>query len=155
MQGFAYLWLRAGLELVGQGMEQSASDQSQIGQQVGVARARAVLSHEHIASPVIADLYSRPMSADELEPACRGVLLRRGAGKVVARLGTGGPGFLYRALAAHHHQGASVRKVRRQRFYGPGVEGSLFNSSVSGLDFDKKGVFWSRSKACARLKSLG
>jgi len=95
------------------------------------------------------------MSTDEVLPTRRRVLLRQGAGKVVARLGAGGSGFLYRALAAYHNQGAGMRKVGRQRFYGPGVEGSLFNPSVSGLGFGKKGVFWSRSKACARLKSLG
>ena len=95
------------------------------------------------------------MSADQLQPTRRRVLLRRGAGKVIARLGTGGSGFLYCALAAHHNQGPGVWKICRQRFYGPGVEGSLFNPSVSGLGFDKKGVFWSRSNACARLKSLG
>ena len=138
-----------------QAVEQCVSNQGQIGQQVGIAGAGPVLPHEHVASPVIADLHSGPMSADELEPTRTRVLLRQGAGKVIARLGAGGSAFLYRALAAHHDQGASMRKVRRQRFYGPGVDGSLFNASVSGSGFDKKGVFWSRSKACARLKSLG
>lgn len=95
------------------------------------------------------------MSADEMQPTRRRVLLRQGAGKVIARLGAGGSGLFYRALAAHHNQGAGMWKVCRQRFYGPGVEGSLFNPSMSGLGFDKKGVFGSRSNACARLKSLG
>ena len=142
-------------ELLGQAVEQCVSNQGQIGQQVGIARSGAVLPHEHIAPPVIADFHSGPMSADELEPTRTRVLLGQGAGKVIARLGAGGSGFLYRALAAHHNQSAGMRKVRRQRLYGPGVEGSFFNPSVSGSGFAKKGVFWSRSKACARLKSLG
>ena len=104
---------------------------------------------------MIADFHSRPMSADQLLPPRRRVLLRQSAGKVIARLGAGGSSFLYRALAAYPNQGAGMRKVCCQRFYGPGVEGSLFNPSVSGMGFGKKGVFWSRSNACARLKSLG
>ena len=135
-------------------MEQSISNQSQIGQQVGIARSGAVLAHEHIASPMIADFDSGPVSTDELKPTRRGVLLGRGAGKIVAGLGACGSGLLYGALAAHYNQRAGMRKVCRQRFDGPGVKGSLFNASVPGVGLDKKGVFGSRSNACARFRSL-
>lgn len=155
MQSLTYLWVGAVFELFGQAVEQGASGQGQVGQEVGVAGAGAVLAHEHIPSPVIADFHPCPVSADESMPTGAGVLCGRGAGEVVARLGAGSAGLFDGALAAHHHQGASMGKVRSQRLYGPGVKGSLFDASVSGLGFDKKGVFWSRSRACARLKSLG
>lgn len=55
-------------ELVGEDGQQSTADECQIGQEIGVAAAGAVFSHERIPSPVIADFHSTPVSANELEP---------------------------------------------------------------------------------------
>ena len=155
MEGFADFWLRTVFELLGQTAEQSASDQSQISQEIGVARTGAILPHQHIPAPVVADFHACPMPANQLKPLRRRVLIRGSAGEVIAAFGAGGSGLFEGALAAQYNQGAGVRKVGRQRFDGPGVEGTLFDASVAGCGFDKKGVCCRRPKALARLKRLG
>ena len=140
-------WLRTAVKFLGQAPEQSAANQGQVGQQVGIARARAVLPHEDVPSPVIADFHSRPMAADALEPLCRLIVLGRKAGEIVTGFGAGGTGLFKGAPAAHHDQGSGVREVGCERFDGEGVHGALFDASVAEAVFGKKGVLGKRSSA--------
>jgi hypothetical protein len=88
---------------------------------------------------VVAYVHSAPVSANEFQPWGGRVLVRRGAGKRVARCGGGEAGLFDRALAAQDDQGAGQGEVARHGFNGEGIELAGFDPSVSGLGVGKKG----------------
>lgn len=147
MQTLLDFWLRSTVELLSQAAEQCTADQRQVSQEIGIAGTGPVLSHQRVPPPVITNLHSCPMAADQVEPMGPRVLLRLGAREVVARLGAPDPGLLYRALAAHHDQRSGVREVGFERLDGEGVDGPCFHAPVPGSGFGKKGVCLSPSSA--------
>ena len=134
-------------KVVGEQCQQGAAQDGQIGQEVGVAAARAVFSHKRITPPMIADLHSAPVSANELEPRCGAVLVRCGAGEVVMGLGGGLAGSFDGAAVAQDNQGSGKGEIGCERFDGKGVQTPDFDPSVSGMGIDKKGVSLRLSKA--------
>ena len=52
--------LREGLfaQKIGEGLQKRTTNQGEVGEQVGVAGARAVFPHQYIASPMVADFDS-------------------------------------------------------------------------------------------------
>ncbi len=76
--------LREGLfaEAFGEEREEGVTDERQVGQQVGLARAGTVFAHQDIASPMIADFGSAPMSSDQVQPFLGRILIRWRAGEV-------------------------------------------------------------------------
>jgi len=149
MQALADFWLRSPVELFGQPTQEGTSDKREIGQEVWIAGTRLILPHQHVPPPVITNLHSRPVPANEVEPFQSRVFFRFGAGKVIARLSAEGSGLLNRALASHHNERSGVRKIRFQRLDGERVDGSGFYAAVSRSGLVKKGVSLSPSSACA------
>lgn len=142
-------------QLLGQSAEQGIAQESQIGQEIWIARTGAVFAHQGIAPPMVADFHSRPMPLDELEPLARGVISGRGARQVVARFGAAGRCLFYCAFAAQDDQRSGVGEVGLEWFDGKGVDGSFFHAAVTALGLDKKGVFWRPFSAWAFWSSLG
>jgi hypothetical protein len=138
----AFTDLRQGLvwEVVGEDGQECIAQECQIGQEVWVATARAVFSHERITSPVIADFHAAPVSANQLEPMAGTVLIGRRTGEVIAGFGGGQPGIFDSALTAQDDQGSGKGEVGRQGFDGERVEAAGFDPPVSGLGVGKKGV---------------
>ena len=134
-------------KVVGQQCQQGAAQDGQIGQEIGVAAARAVFSHKRIAPPVIANFHSAPVSANELEPRCGAVLVRYGAGEIVMGLGGGLAGSFDGAAVAQDDQGSGKGEIGCEGFDGEGVQVPDFDPSVSGMGVDKKGVSLRLSKA--------
>ncbi len=62
--------LREGLfaEAFGEEPEEGVTDERQVGQQVGLTGAGTVFAHLDIASPMVADFGSAPMSPDPVQP---------------------------------------------------------------------------------------
>lgn len=104
---------------------------------------------------MIAHFHSAPVPANQFEPAFVGVFFGQGTRQVGAAFGTGLPGLFDGALAAHHDHAARKGEVRRQRFNGEGMDGTLFNPAMPEVGLDKKGVACHASKAWACLRSLG
>jgi hypothetical protein len=80
--------------VLGQQRQQGTADQSDVGQQRGVAAAGGVLAQEHVAPPMVAHFHSAPVPANEFEPAFVGVFFGQGTRQVVAAFGAGLPGLL-------------------------------------------------------------
>ena len=80
--------------------QQSATNEGQVGEQVGLAGTRTVFAHQHVASPVIADFDSAPMSPDQGQPLLGGVLLWWRTGEIISGLGGGDPGPLLGPVTA-------------------------------------------------------
>ena len=133
------------LELIGQGVEQRVAKEGQIGQQVGVAGARAIFPHPDVPAPMIADFDAAPVATDQGQPLLGFILLGQSAGQVITGLGGGRAGFFDGALAAQDQQGSGERKVRRQRFDGKGVQVADFDAPVPGLGLGKKRVSFKAS----------
>ena len=57
-------------EVLREQCEQGAAQEREIGERVGLARAGAIFAPKHIALPVVADLHSGPVAADERVPWC-------------------------------------------------------------------------------------
>jgi hypothetical protein len=153
----AFTDLRQGLvwEVVGKDGQEYIAQECQISQEVWVATARAVFSHERITSPVIADFHAAPMSANQLEPVAGTVLVGRRTGEVIAGFGGGVSGLFDGALATQNDQGSGKGEVGRQGFDGEGVEAAGFDPPVSGLGVGKKGVSCRASKPWAFLSRCG
>ena len=114
-----------------------------------------VFAQQNVASPVIADFDSTPVSADEFQPLLGPMLFGRRTRQVIARLDRRVPGLFERALAAQDDQGPGVREVGRERFDGEGVQVSDLDPSVSRLGLGKKGVPGMASRPRACLSRLG
>ena len=71
------------LEVVGEDLEQRAANEGQIGQQIGVARARAIFSHQYVAAPMIADFDPAPVSLNQGQPLLGPMLLGWRTGQVI------------------------------------------------------------------------
>ena len=155
MERFEDRWERCVREVVCQDGEERIADEGQIGQEVGLARTRLVFAQQNVASPVIADFDSTPVSADEFQPLLGPILLGRGTRQVIARLDRRVPGLFERALAAQDDQGPGVREVGRERFDGEGVQVADFDPAVSRLGLGKKGVPGRASRPRACLSRLG
>ena len=108
-----------------------------------------------VPAPMIAHLHSAPVPANQFEPAFVAVFFGQGTRQVVAAFRAGLPGLFDGALTAHHDHAARKGEVRRQRFNGEGMDGTLFNPSMPEVGLDKKGVAFNASSAWACLKSLG
>lgn len=137
--------------MLGQSGQEGASDQREVGQEIGRSTAGAVFSEHHVPLPVVANLHAGPVPANQREPLLGAVLLGRRAGQVVVRFGGGLVGFLEAAGVAHHNQAAGKREVRLEGFDGEGAQATGFNASVSGFGEDKKGGAWSASSRWACL----
>ncbi len=55
-------------EAFGEEREEGVADERQVGRQVGLAGAGTVFAHPGIASPMVADFGSAPMSSDPAQP---------------------------------------------------------------------------------------
>lgn len=143
------------LELLSQEGEQGVSNESQVGQQVGIARAGTVLPHQGVAPPMIADFHTAPMSPDQSQPLALGILLWRSAGEIVARFDGGQVGALLSALAPHHDQAAGKGKVGSERFDGKGMDLPEFDTSMADLAVGKKGVLGVASRVWASWYKWG
>ena len=71
-------------EGIGQDTQEGTADESQIGQEVGLARMRLVFAQQNVAPPVIADFDSAPVSADEFKPLLGPILIGRRTREVKA-----------------------------------------------------------------------
>ncbi len=80
MQVLAQLGQSTCVEVLGHDRQKRIANEGQIGQQIGVARARAIFSHQGIASPVIADFNPGPVSTDQIQPLLGPILLGQRAG---------------------------------------------------------------------------
>jgi len=105
----------------------------------GVARAGFILQKNGILAPVVADLDTGPVAADEGLPPFGGVFVGRETGDVVAGFRGGLSGRFDRAAGPYGQEGADERQadgegIRRQDDQVPDLD-----SSVSGLGVDKKG----------------
>ena len=149
MEGFLDLGQRLVRKVVGEGGEQGAAQQREVGQEVGLAAAGAVFAQEDVPSPVVADFHAAPVAANQGEPVQWAVLVWPGAGKIIVRFGGGPASFFDRALVAQDDQRAGPGEVRRQRFDGEGMELADFNPSVGGVGLGKKGVSGSASRPWA------
>lgn len=132
-------------EMLGQNGQERVTDESQIGQQVGIAAARSVLSEEHITAPMISHFNAGPVPANERQPLARAVLLGKRAGEVIVGLGRALVGFLDAPGVAHNYQAAREGEVGLQGLDGEGMQRAGFDSSVAGFGGDKKGVSLSPS----------
>ena len=66
MEAFMDDWERFIGRLLGQNGQQHISDERQIGQQVRIAAARAILAHNHVTAPMITDFDATPVSANQV-----------------------------------------------------------------------------------------
>lgn len=146
---------RTAIQLVRQQTEQRASNQREICKQVWITRTGLIFTHEHIPLPMIANLHAAPMPADPIKPLLGRVLVGWNARKIVAGFQRALARFLDGALTAHDDQRPGSGKVGFERFDGEGMNGALFDPSVSGAALSKKGVPLRASRFCACLKSLG
>jgi hypothetical protein len=83
-EAFPQLWKGLFLKVVGEQMEQRVANEGQIGEQLGMAGSGTIFSHQGIASPVVADFDSAPVSANQSEPLLGLIVLWQRAGKLVA-----------------------------------------------------------------------
>ena len=77
-----------------QNSQEGITDESHIGQQVGIATAGTILPKEHITPPMISHLNAGPVPANERQPTSRAVLLGQRAGEVIVGFGGALVGFL-------------------------------------------------------------
>lgn len=155
VKALAQLWQRLFLQGIGQDLQHRITDQCHVGQQPGVARARAVFAHQGVAPPVVAHFHPTPVASDQVQPLPWGVLLGQRARQVVTRFGGGVAGLFHRPLAAQDDQRSSVGKVCGERFDGEGVQTPGLHASVPGLGVGKKGVPFNASSPWACWSSLG
>src|SRR5215472_7462918 len=132
--------------------QEGVTDQSHIGQKVGIATARTILPKEHITLPMISHFNAGPVSTNERQPLRRAVLLGQRAGEIVVRFGSGLVGFLDQAGVAQNNQATGKREVGPHRFDGEGMHATGFDSSMAGFGGDKKGVSLRASNFWANLK---
>ena len=142
-------------KVLGQQGQQGTAQEGQVGQKVGVSAAGAVLTHEGIAPPVIADFDSAPVSANEPQPLGRAVLVGQGAGEVVMGFGGGLAGLFDSAAVAQDDQASGKGEVGLQGFDGKGMQVSGFDAAVAGLGVGKKGVSLSASRPWAFCSRWG
>ena len=102
--------------------EECSAHEGEIGEGVGVTRARAVLAPDGVAAPVVANFDAGPVALDEREPLGGSVRGGLGAGKAIADFVGGDGGALHRAGAARDDHGAGVGEVSGERFEREGVE---------------------------------
>jgi len=143
-----------GIMLRGEG-EQGTAQEGQVGQSAGVVRAGPVLAPEMVPAPVITDLDSGPVSADEVVPVLRSSFGRLLAGEIKPGLAGRLAGLGEVNLAAYHDDAAGPGKAGGIRFYGEDVEAALLGAAVSLAVLDKKGVSARASKASACLSREG
>jgi hypothetical protein len=120
--------------------QQGITDESHIGQQIGIAAAGAVLPKEHITLPMISYFNAGPVAANERQPISRAVLLGQRAGDVIVRFGGAPVGFLDQAGVAQNDQAAGKGEVSPHGLNGEGMHATGFDSSMAGFGGDKKGV---------------
>jgi hypothetical protein len=95
------------------------------------------------------------MATNQLKPLLGAGLIGGDTGKVVMGFDRGDPGLFNRAFVPQDNQGASEREIGGQGFDGEGIEVAGFDSSMSGLAVDKKGVLGRASKAWAWANRWG
>jgi len=140
---------------VSQDRQQSAAEEGEVGQQVGLAGTRTVFPHQHVTAPVIADFNPAPMSPDQSQPLRGRMLLRGCTGEIIPGFGSGDPGSFLGAVTAHHDQGPGKGEVGGEGFDGEGVEFPEFDAPVTGVAVGKKGVLGTASKLCAAFSKWG
>jgi hypothetical protein len=64
----AELWEGLFLKVLGENLQECITKKRQIGQQIGLAGAGTIFSHQRVAPPVIADFNPTPVSADQIQP---------------------------------------------------------------------------------------
>lgn len=82
--------------------QQGATDECDVGQEIGITAPGAVLTEDDIAPPMVADLNARPVPANEPQPLRRAVLLGQCAGEIVVRFGGALVGFFDAPGVAQH-----------------------------------------------------
>ena len=133
MEVFPDLGKREVVEMIGQRGQEGVADEREVGQQVGIATAGAVLSHDCVTSPVVAILHAAPVAADQFQPLRRAWIARRDARKMIARLLGGAARFLVRPLAADHHQAPCMGEAGLHGLDGEGMEFSDLDPPVPAL----------------------
>lgn len=136
-------------------MQQRVANERQISQEVGIAGARAIFTHQGVPSPVIADFNPTPVAPNQLQPSFWRIVLGRHTREVVTRLGGGDAGLLDGALAAQDDYGSGKGEVGGGGLDGKGVERTNFDAAPAGLGVGKKGVFFKASNCWARWSRLG
>jgi len=143
------------VKLIGEEEQQCTANEGQIGEQIGVAGARAIFAHQDIPSPVIADFDPAPVSPDQVQPLLGRKLRWWNAGQIITGLGRGGAGLFDGALTAHHDQSSGKGEACGERFDVKGMELPGFDPPVTGVVMGKKGVSLRASKPWACLKRVG
>ena len=133
MEVFPDLGKREVVEMIGQRGQEGVADEGQIGQEVWVATAGAVLSHECVTSPVVAIFHPAPVPTDQPHPLLRAWIARRDARKMIPRLLGGAARFLVRPLAADHHQAPCMGEAGLHGLDGEGMEFSDLDPPVPAL----------------------
>ena len=77
VEGFAELGEGLFLKVLGEDLQDNVAKECHIGQQIGLAGARAIFSHQRVAPPVIADFNPAPVSADQVQPPLGPIFLGR------------------------------------------------------------------------------
>lgn len=134
--------------------DRSAPEQGKIRQLIGVARARTILAHDRISAPMIANLHSCPMSADEFVPLGRRAAFGGLAGDIVARFLAAFTAALPVAAAAQGDYRSGEGEVRFARLDGPSLYPALLYAPSVEPCFEKKGEPAS-AWDLASLSSLG
>ena len=136
-------------------VEQCASNEREIGQEVGVTGTGSVLAHQRITPPMVADFNAAPVSADQLQPLFGVILLGQSARQIITRLGRCAARLFERSLAAQDDQGSGKGEAGSERFQSESMQAADFDAPVAGLDVGKKGVLGNASSPWACLSSLG
>ena len=124
--------------------EQAAAQGGQVGIDVVVADACAILEHLAVPNPVVADFASGPVSSGQgCEVGGVGSIIQRFVGVIVGQFGfgvvEGGIG------AAHDDQRAGSPQSGFRRFYGVNGGRAAIDAPVTCVGFfgvGKKGVVW-------------
>ncbi len=143
--------LREGLfaEAFGEEREEGVADERQVGRQVGLAGAGTVFAHLGIASPMVADFGSAPMSSDPVQPFLERIPIRWRAGEVATGLGCRSDHPFSSCAGCAPRSGSGQRGSRRPgaRWGRHGVGG--FRLGHDRLGCRQKGGSGKASKACA------
>ena len=149
MEAFKDLFERARREVNGSKREQDVAQEGEIGERAWVAGPGAVLAPEAVAAPMVADLHSGPMTADECLPLLRGAFGRLQGREVESGFVGGFAGLFGEDLTANHDDAAGPSKAGGIRLYGEDVQAALFRAAMPGAVLKKKGVFSKALKALA------
>jgi hypothetical protein len=100
-------------EMLWQEGQQRAAQQGQVGQEIGVAAARAILSQQGVTPPMVAVFHASPVTANEVEPLLGAAVIGQEAGKIIVGFGAELAGLFDQALIAQHDQASGEGKIGR------------------------------------------